>query len=191
MPCITASVWECVLVRVCICWPSQHCGGRPWRCLSSPDQVLIHQLQKEAGVMTWWSSLMARKGSPSNLQQAKQQIRVTEDKNNNFAGKTTLSFDEKYLLMHILCWMNEWVSHWINIFMSGCLDSSSIMRLFRHIQGKHFHSAIMTLKKIKYKKGTHLVFTEQRSTLARQLTILKSLSWNMPTFVGTESKCFF
>lgn len=75
--------------------------------------------------------------------------------------------------------------------MSGFLDSSSIMGLFRHIQGKHFHSAVMTLKKIKDKKGTHLVFTDQRSTLARQLTILKLLSWNVPTFVDTESKWVF
>lgn len=74
--------------------------------------------------------------------------------------------------------------------MSDCLDSSSIMGLFRHIQGKHFYSAVMTLKKIKYKKGTHLVFRDQRCTVVRKLTILKSLSWNMPTFVGTESKWY-
>lgn len=53
--------------RVCCVavWPSQHCGGRPWCCLSSPDQLQIHQLQE--GVLGTWSTLIAGRGTPSNL----------------------------------------------------------------------------------------------------------------------------
>lgn len=58
------------------CWPSQHCGGRPWRCLSSLHQLQIHQLQKEeGGLVTWWSALMAGRGSPSNLPQSRTKER--------------------------------------------------------------------------------------------------------------------
>ena len=52
--------------------PSQHCGGRPGRCLSSLDQLQIHQLLKEGGFATWWSVLMAGRSFPSNLGQRRK-----------------------------------------------------------------------------------------------------------------------
>lgn len=77
--CVIACVWESVFACLYVCWPSQHCGGRPWRCLSSLDQLQIHQLQKEGGLATWWSALMAGRGSPSNLPKPKTKGSKWED----------------------------------------------------------------------------------------------------------------
>lgn len=67
-------IWELTLttfLNVCWrprCWPSQHCGGKPWRCPSSPTQLENHQLQKK-GVPE--NKLMIGAGNPGKLEKTK------------------------------------------------------------------------------------------------------------------------
>lgn len=107
MPCITSSVWECVLSvsadrrNIAEEGPDAVCHLRT-RCWSI-------NCRKRWGL--WPGDHLSWQGRahPLTCRRPKKQIRVIKDKNKNLAGKTTLSFDEKYLpAAHSV--LNEWMS---------------------------------------------------------------------------------
>lgn len=69
--------------------------------------------------MTWWSALMAKKSSPSNLQQAnntRTQIRETKDKVGNLSKR-------KHGLMCILKCMH--IIHFIHLLLESDLTQDN------------------------------------------------------------------